>query len=304
MSIHLIITDDHIEYYYFSNSVYWKNNDYPISPIYHTEHMDEITQAEGNAEMNSAPIVSVIMTTYNCSKYLHTSIPSILNQTMYDIEFIIIDDNSTDNTKDIISHFATKDKRIKPIYNSENKGCYTSKNMAIRHATAQWITFQDADDYSNSTRLEKQFRYCLQQGLKCCYCEYLSRKTKKYGLVEISLFIEKNTFDQQLGFFDSVRFGADTEIRGRITLLRIPMGILRENLYHCVDKFVDIGGRSDSLTNSTNTHLQSEVRKKYRQSFDFFHKNVKERHRLKYHFPQTIRPFPIYGLSENEKKLF
>jgi len=300
----MVIVVENIEYYYFSNTVYWKNNEYPISPIYNNEHSElELDIPVETEHRETAPMVSVIMTTFNCSKYLYTSIPSILQQTCDDFEFIIVDDCSTDNTVSIVSLYQSKDPRVKLIRNDTNKGCYVSKNIGINQAKGTWITFQDADDYSNSERFEKQLSFCVQNRLEACYCEFLSRKTKKKSLVEISLFINRVALDKKLGYFDSVRFGADTEMRERIIRLGMKYAILKENLYHCVDRYVDMNGRNDSLTNNVKTNLASDIRKKYRLSFSFFHKNATSPNQLKYPFPQTQRSFTVYGMNEEEKNL-
>ena len=104
----------------------------------------------------NSPLISVIMTAHNADRYIRYSIESILSQTYTNIELIIINDASKDKTSKIIEEYANKDKRITYICNNTNYGTYVSKNIGIKHSKGQYITFQDADDYSIKNRLELQ----------------------------------------------------------------------------------------------------------------------------------------------------
>lgn len=108
--------------------------------------------------MNNMPMISVIMPVYNSEKYLKESIESILNQTYKNLEFIIIDDGSTDNSLKIIQEYKLVDNRIKVI-TRENKGLIFSLNEGIALANGQYIARMDSDDISLSRRLEKQIRF-------------------------------------------------------------------------------------------------------------------------------------------------
>lgn len=100
------------------------------------------------------PLVSVVMPVYNGEKYLKESIESILNQTYKNIEFIIIDDCSTDSSFEIIKKYS--DERIKYIKNKENSGQSTSRNSGMNLAKGKYIVIMDADDISYPKRIEKQ----------------------------------------------------------------------------------------------------------------------------------------------------
>lgn len=108
-------------------------------------------------DSNVKPLISVLMPVYNCSKYIHSSTTSILNQTFSDIELIIIDDCSTDNTVDIIKTF--NDKRIVLIVKQKNSGITNSLNYALDIAKGKYIARMDGDDISNIDRLEKQYEF-------------------------------------------------------------------------------------------------------------------------------------------------
>jgi glycosyltransferase involved in cell wall biosynthesis len=101
--------------------------------------------------------VSVIMPVYNAESFLHDSIYSILNQTMRDFEFIIIDDASSDRSVDIVK--GINDPRIKLIVKPVNSGYTDSLNMSLEIATGKYVARMDADDISEAQRLEKQVRF-------------------------------------------------------------------------------------------------------------------------------------------------
>jgi len=100
------------------------------------------------------PKVTVLMTVYNGEKYLAEAIDGILNQTFRDFEFLIINDGSTDGSREIIK--AYKDPRINLVDNERNIGLTASLNRGLRLAAGEYVARQDADDISLPERLEKQ----------------------------------------------------------------------------------------------------------------------------------------------------
>lgn len=105
------------------------------------------------------PKISVIMAVYNTEKYLDESVNSILNQTFKDFEFIIINDDSTDSSFDILQRYQKKDKRITLINNKKNIGPAGSRNIGIKMAKGKYIAILDSDDIALKNRLRIQFIY-------------------------------------------------------------------------------------------------------------------------------------------------
>ena len=103
--------------------------------------------------------VSVIVPIYNASKYLSRCIDSILNQTLEDIEIILINDGSTDESHEIIDKY--NDTRIK-YYKRKNFGIGSSRNFGISNANGEFICFVDSDDYLNSTFCEEMYNKCIK----------------------------------------------------------------------------------------------------------------------------------------------
>ena len=93
------------------------------------------------------PTISIILPTYNGSKFIRTSIESCLQQTFTDFELIIVNDCSTDNTLSIIEEYAAKDKRIKIIYNEHNKKLPLSLNAGFELAKGKYFTWTSDDNY-------------------------------------------------------------------------------------------------------------------------------------------------------------
>ena len=111
--------------------------------------------------------VSVIMSVYNAEKYLKYSIESILNQTYKNIEFIIINDGSTDDSLSIIKDYQKIDNRI-ILINRKNKGLIYSLNEGVRLSTGDYIARMDADDISMENKIEKELNYLENENAYLC----------------------------------------------------------------------------------------------------------------------------------------
>jgi len=100
------------------------------------------------------PKVNVIIITYNRAKLLSSAITSVLNQTFQDFEIIVVDDASTDNTKEVVSSF--NDKRIKYIRHEINKGEAGARNTGVMNSNCKYIAFLDDDDEWMPEKLKMQ----------------------------------------------------------------------------------------------------------------------------------------------------
>ncbi|MCQ9628389.1 glycosyltransferase [Cetobacterium somerae] len=108
--------------------------------------------------------VSVIIPVYNVELYLKETLESIINQSLKEIEIIVINDGSTDKSLDIIKKYQNMDKRIK-IINQKNKGVSVSRNEGLKKATGEYIYFMDGDDYLEKIALEKCYVESVNQNL-------------------------------------------------------------------------------------------------------------------------------------------
>ena len=104
--------------------------------------------------MMPQPLISVIIPIYNAAPYLERCLDSICNQTYRNLEIILVDDGSTDNSLEICNRYAAKDKRIIAFHQS-NKGVSSARNLGLEHATGGLISFVDADDKIDTGTYEK-----------------------------------------------------------------------------------------------------------------------------------------------------
>lgn len=117
-------------------------------------------------------LVSVIMPNYNSERFLKQTIESVLNQTYSNLELLIVDDCSTDNSITIIKQYQEKDNRVKLFENEINRGCAYSRNLALRKAKGEWIAFLDSDDLWKPEKLEKQLAFMVNNGYDFSYTKY------------------------------------------------------------------------------------------------------------------------------------
>ena len=116
---------------------------------------------------------SVVMPVYNSEKYIASSVGSVLRQTYNNIEIIIINDNSADNTMKIIQCIARDNSdKIKIFSLPTNKGVAFARNEGLAHATGEYIAFLDSDDLWVPEKIEKQINALKKTGRSLCFTAY------------------------------------------------------------------------------------------------------------------------------------
>lgn len=119
-------------------------------------------------------LVSVVMPTFNVGSVLKESIESILQQTYNNIELLITDDCSTDETTlEILRYYQKKDSRVRVCYQKENKGAGVARNNCIKRATGRYIAFCDSDDRWMADKLEKQILFMKNKQCALSYSSYI-----------------------------------------------------------------------------------------------------------------------------------
>ena len=113
--------------------------------------------------------VSVIVPVYNVEKYLEKCLDSLVNQTLKEIEIIVVNDGSPDNSQKIIDKYAKKHQNIK-AYIKENGGLSDARNYGIKKATGQYIGFVDSDDYVSLDMFEKMYQKAINDNLDIVAC--------------------------------------------------------------------------------------------------------------------------------------
>lgn len=161
-------------------------------------------------------LVSVIMPTYNSSNFVAESIDSILSQTYQNLELIISDDCSSDNTMEILEDYAKRDSRIIIQRNEKNGGAGVSRNNSIKRATGQYIAFCDSDDRWVPKKLETQIEYMKSQDIALCFSPYYTCDENSQYLGYISAPRRVNLFqmmcDNKMGFLTCIY---DTKALGK-----------------------------------------------------------------------------------------
>lgn len=117
------------------------------------------------------PFISVIIPVFNVEQYLDQCIQSVINQSLKNIEIILVDDGSPDNCPQICNKYAQKDSRIKVIH-KENQGLGLARNSGMEIATGEYITFLDSDDYIDSNTYFSLYTHAFQENLDILYFCY------------------------------------------------------------------------------------------------------------------------------------
>ncbi len=110
------------------------------------------------------PLVSIIIPAYNCGKYLGQAIDSVLNQTYLNIEIIIADDGSTDNTRSVFDKCVLGNSDKISYFYQKNKGPASARNLGLKNAHGEYIAFLDADDLWKPEKLEKSINFLKENG--------------------------------------------------------------------------------------------------------------------------------------------
>lgn len=129
--------------------------------------------------------VSIVLPTYNGAKYIRQSIDSCLNQTYKNIELIIVDDGSKDETPEIVMSY--KDDRIKHIWHEKNRGLPHALNTGFAKATGEYLTWTSDDNYYSNDAIEKMLHFLKNNNCSFVYCDFY----KFYDNTSFDLYIYK-----------------------------------------------------------------------------------------------------------------
>ena len=140
--------------------------------------------------------ISVIIPTYNRGKIIGNSIKSVLNQTFKNLEIIVVDDGSKDNTKEIVDEF--KDERVRYIKLNNNTGAANARNIGIKNAIGQYISFQDSDDIFYPDKLERQLKNIINKNSNLDFCKIKVIFNSSFSYFVPSIKQEKNLFNNSI----------------------------------------------------------------------------------------------------------
>lgn len=249
------------------------------------------------------PKVTVIMPAYNAAEGIATGIDSILSQTWKNIELLVVDDCSSDNTREVVERYAEKDDRVKLLSTVGNSGPYVARNIALKEATGDFVTINDADDWSHPEKIETQANHLMENEDIIANTSAHARLTEELKLHRrgtpgtyifsnmSSLMFRRRQVLENIGYWDTVRFAADSEYKKRIAAV----------FGNSAVKDLDSGPLSfprqsaGSLTSSSAFGYKGflmGIRKEYAEVHRRFHNNT-DRLALCYPFNQTDRRYPV-----------
>lgn len=209
------------------------------------------------------PLVSILVTAHNSSEFIHTALKSLLRQSYQNIEIIVIDDASTDDTVEVIRSYAQNDLRIKLIELETNVGTFIAKTRGLEVANGEFVTCHDSDDWAHPRKIEMQVEPLLQdQKLIFTTSQWIRIQDdgalyarKIYPALRLnpaSPMFRKDIVLEKAGCWDQVRTGADSEFLERLKI------IFGEQVMHQIKKPLTIGShRSGSLMTDTVTGYSS-----------------------------------------------
>ena len=240
----------------------------------------------------TTPFISVIMPFYNCEKYLDESISSILDQTYWNFEFIIINDASTDGSNEIIKKYQKKDKRIIYIKNEKNKWIVKNLNHWIKIARWECIARMDGDDISMLDRFEKQVLYLNNNkdvAIVSWDCKiidssgkeiFIMRKPKEQKKIKKDLFlyltlihwcamIRSNAYDKVWVYRDKYLYTEDNDWTYRALLWYNLVWANLDSIIYKYRKHNNSSNSNSKLIARRNYELRKETIEKYKLKIGF-----------------------------------
>lgn len=208
--------------------------------------------------MENRPIVSIILPVYNSRNYVRIAIESILAQTYQNFELIIVDDGSTDSSKQICDEYAKKDSRI-IVCHQENSGICKARNVGIKLARGYYIGFSDHDDYIKPEMLSLSIGMCLKYNADLVKfgkeVQYISTEGKLYRKTALKfahkVYNKREVADNYL------------KLRQNNVLVNVWDGLFKKDIIdnHKVefDPFFKIGGEDYDFCNTFSRYVNTLV---------------------------------------------
>lgn len=246
---------------------------------------NQLTTSAVNTQ-NDHRKVSVIIPAFNASPRIEIAINSLLNQSWSNLEVIVVDDCSIDNTVDIVKSMAARDERITLIEQKTNAGAYCARNAGLRIATGDFITTHDSDDWSHPQKIELQLKYLDNNEEVVGVCTHWVRANEKLEFqhnwrLNTSLihwshssFLFRREVVKELGEWDNVIVGGDTEFIWRV---KARFGKDAVANIHSEFPLAFALDEENSLTRNNTTHVRTMhhgLRHIYRSACQEWHKRA------------------------------
>lgn len=259
----------------------------PLRPL----GIDNLATLPVGPEGTSAdlPKISVIMPVYAAAETLRFALRGLLAQSWGNLEVIVADDRSPDDTVAVAEAIAAGDPRVKVVRQTENRGSYAARNAALKAVTGDFVTTHDADDWSHPQKLALQARFMAENpGVQGCFSDWvrvapnmragwLFRPWGGYSSKNMSSIFLRRAAMEALGGWDPVRVGGDTDllrraeaIFGKEAIQRVRPGVPLAFALHT----------ERSLTRASATHVRTMlhgVRREYDEAGAFWRQALQER---------------------------
>lgn len=161
--------------------------------------------------------MSVIMPSYNSADFIAASIEGVLNQTYRNIELLITDDGSSDNTIEIVESFQKRDSRVRVFSLQGNSGAGAARNKCIAEAGGRYIAFCDSDDVWEPSKIELQVAFMAENHYPFVFSSYfvMNKNGDRTGMVVAPkhVTLRDTKHDDKIGFLTAVY---DTEVVGKL----------------------------------------------------------------------------------------
>ena len=175
--------------------------------------------------MIMSELVSVVITSYNAGKYLEQCIESVLQQTYSNIEILIVNDGSTDNTDEIARKYAAREEKIRYFY-QDNSGVSVARNLGISNAAGRNIMFVDGDDYLDEHIIERLSEEMGDSDIICCCCKAFDRHGTYEDLFFSALFTAKTQTEKEKLYLQLLNGNSGKPNGKGYTAIGVPWGKL------------------------------------------------------------------------------
>ena len=250
----------------------------------HAGHIFDIPAQSSPPQVNSdEPLVTVVMTCFNAAATIQQAARSVLAQSHTNLRLVIVDDVSSDGSREIIESLKREDARVASIYNTDNVGTYCAKNRGLLEFESDYYTFHDSDDWMHPERITEHLQVLTTQSdIKFCTSYWFRMDEFGHTVVRrgggylhenpASTFFHASLL-KEVGYFDSVRTGADTEFTWRVrrrlglkstTEIRKPLAI---GLHHAASL-------TQSGASAYDEHRFSPVRLQYSEEWVNWHERA------------------------------
>ncbi|MGE0742046.1 MAG: FkbM family methyltransferase [Hyphomonadaceae bacterium] len=252
---------------------------------------------------NATALVSIIMPLFNAAATIGFALDGLLAQTWRNIEIIAVDDASSDETFAILEAYAQRDKRVRPMRQSQNQGAYAARNLGLTAAKGAFITVHDANDWSHPQKIERQARHLIANenfiGNHSNWARvvddlvFVGKFRRKDKIIDWnpSSFMFRRSLLDLAGGWDRVRVSADAEFFRRAKRASgAEIGPIPEvaPLAFALDSM-------DSLTKTSATHgrtISYGVRREYHEAANHWRASA-EAAALNLKPQRKARPFPV-----------